>query len=142
MDKKNAQERVAELRDLLNKANQAYYQDARPFISDKEFDEKLKELEKLENEFDLHHPESPTKRVGGEVSSVFETVQHPVPLLSLDNTYNEEELNDFDGRVKKILGHEDYEYMVELKFDGASIRLRYENGELVLGATRGDGEKG
>lgn len=142
MNKNEALERVEELRELLNKANEAYYRDAQPFMSDKEFDEKLKELEQLENEFDLHHSESPTKRVGGEVSSVFETVQHPVPLLSLDNTYNEEELNDFDGRVKKILGHDDYEYMVELKFDGASIRLRYENGELVLGATRGDGEKG
>ena len=142
MNKKEAQERVAELRDLLDKANKAYYQDAQPFMSDKEFDETLKELEKLEEEFDLHDPESPTKRVGGEVSSVFETVQHPVPLLSLDNTYNEEELNDFDGRVKKILGHEEYEYMVELKFDGASLRLRYENGELVLGATRGDGQQG
>lgn len=142
MNKNEALERVEELRELLNKANEAYYRDAQPFMSDKEFDEKLKELEQLENEFDLHDPESPTKRVGGEVSSVFKTVQHPVPLLSLDNTYNEEELNDFDGRVKKILGHDDYEYMVELKFDGASIRLRYENGELVLGATRGDGEKG
>ena len=142
MNKNEALERVKELRELLDKANEAYYKDAQPFISDKEFDEKLKELELLENEFDLHDPESPTKRVGGEVSSVFETVQHPVPLLSLDNTYNEEELNDFDGRVKKILGHQDYEYMTELKFDGAAIRLRYENGELVLGATRGDGEKG
>ncbi|MFD2532823.1 NAD-dependent DNA ligase LigA [Gracilimonas halophila] len=142
MNKNEALERVKELRELLDKANEAYYKDAQPFISDKEFDEKLKELELLENEFDLHDPESPTKRVGGEVSSVFETVQHPVPLLSLDNTYNEEELNDFDGRVKKILGHHDYEYMTELKFDGAAIRLRYENGELVLGATRGDGEKG
>lgn len=142
MDKNEAQKRVEELRELLNKANEAYYLDAQPFISDKEFDEKLKELEQLENKFDLQHPESPTKRVGGEVSSVFETVHHPVPLLSLDNTYNEEELNDFDGRVKKILGHDDYEYMTELKFDGAAIRLRYENGELILGATRGDGEKG
>jgi DNA ligase (NAD+) len=142
MNKFEASDRVQELRELLNKANEAYYQYAQPFMSDKEFDEKLKELEKLEEEFDLHDPESPTKRVGGEVSSIFETVKHPVPLLSLDNTYNEEELNDFDGRVKKILGHENYEYMVELKFDGASIRLRYENGELVLGATRGDGEKG
>lgn len=142
MTKKEARERVNELRDLLDQANKAYYQDAQPFMSDKEFDETLKELEQLEKEFDLQDPESPTQRVGGEVSSVFETVQHPVPLLSLDNTYNEEELNDFDGRVKKILGHEDYEYMVELKFDGASLRLRYEDGELALGATRGDGEQG
>jgi len=142
MEKNEARKRVDELRDLLDQANKAYYQDAQPFMSDKEFDKTLKELEKLEHEFNLQDPESPTQRVGGEVSSVFETVQHPVPLLSLDNTYNEEELNDFDGRVKKILGHEDYEYMVELKFDGASLRLRYENGNLALGATRGDGQQG
>lgn len=142
MDKNEAAKRVEELRNLLKEANQAYYQDAQPFMSDQEFDEKLKELEQLEAEFDLRDPESPTQRVGGEISSEFETVQHPIPLLSLDNTYNEDELNDFDGRVKRILGHEDYEYMVELKFDGASLRLRYENGDLALGATRGDGQKG
>ena len=142
MNKSEAQARVQELRELLNKANQAYYQEALPFISDKEFDEKLKELQTLESEFDLHEPDSPTNRVGGDVSSNFETVQHPVPLLSLDNTYNEDELNDFDGRVKKILGHDNYDYMVELKFDGASIRLRYENRKFVLGATRGDGQQG
>ena len=142
MTKDQAQQRVQELREILNKANEAYYQEARPFLSDKEFDEKLKELDTLEQEFGLESSDSPTQRVGGEVSSEFETVQHPVPLLSLDNTYNEQELNDFDGRVQKILGHTDYDYLVELKFDGASIRLRYENGKLVLGATRGDGEKG
>jgi len=142
MDKKSAQKRVTELRELLDKANRAYYEEAQPFISDKEFDESLKELEKLEQEFDLHDPDSPTQRVGGSPTSEFESVEHPVPLLSLDNTYNEEELNDFDGRVKKILGHDNYDYLAELKFDGASLRLRYENGELVLGATRGDGEQG
>ncbi len=142
MNKDQAQNRVQELKDLLRDANKAYYNDAQPFMSDKEFDEKLKELEVLENEYDLQDPESPTQRVGGETSSSFDTVQHPVPLLSLDNTYNEEELNDFDKRVQKILEHSEYEYLVELKFDGASLRLRYENGELVLGATRGDGQKG
>jgi DNA ligase (NAD+) len=142
MNKDQAQKRVAELKDLLHKANEAYYQDAQPFMSDKEFDERLKELGKLEHEFDLRTPDSPTQRVGGDVSSEFETVRHPVPLLSLDNTYNEQELNDFDGRVQKILGHTDYDYFVELKFDGASLRLRYEQGELALGATRGDGEQG
>ncbi|HAH52310.1 MAG TPA: DNA ligase, partial [Balneola sp.] len=142
MNKDQAQKRVKELKDLLREANKAYYNDAQPFMSDKEFDEKLKELEALENEFDIHDPNSPTKRVGGETSSTFDTVQHPVPLLSLDNTYNEEELNDFDKRVQKNLEHSNYEYLVELKFDGASLRLRYENGELVLGATRGDGQKG
>jgi DNA ligase (NAD+) len=142
MTKDQAQQRIKELKDLLQKANKAYYNDAQPFMADKEFDEKLNELEALEIEFDLQDPNSPTKRVGGETSSSFETVQHPVPLLSLDNTYNEDELNDFDKRVQKILEHNDYEYLVELKFDGASLRLRYENGDLVLGATRGDGQKG
>lgn len=142
MDKKEAKKRVEELRDLLNRANKAYYQDAHPFISDKQFDEYLEELEHLEAKFDLAEPTSPTQRVGGEPSSEFETVEHPVPLLSLDNTYNEEELNDFDRRVRELLGHENFSYLIELKFDGAAIRLRYEDGELALGATRGDGERG
>lgn len=142
MTKDQAYSRIEELKRVLKKANEAYYQDAQPFISDKEFDEKLKELEELENEFNLATDDSPTRRVGGEASSEFETVKHPVPLLSLDNTYNEQELNDFDGRVQRILGHSEYDYLVELKFDGASIRLRYENGELALGATRGNGQQG
>lgn len=142
MTKEQAQLRVSELREILNKANEAYYQDATPFLSDKDFDEKLKELDTLEKEFSFDSIDSPTQRVGGEASSQFDTVIHPVPLLSLDNTYNEEELNDFDGRVQRILEHSDYTYFVELKFDGASIRLRYENGELALGATRGNGQQG
>jgi DNA ligase (NAD+) len=137
-----AKARVEELKVLLQIANDAYYQDAKPFMSDKDFDESLKELDALEQQFDLVSADSPTQRVGGEASSHFETVQHPIPLLSLDNTYNEQELSDFDGRLQKILGHSDYDYLVELKFDGASIRLRYENGELVLGATRGNGQRG
>lgn len=142
MTKEEALKKVSKLRDTLTKANEAYYQDAKPFLSDKDFDEKLKELEALEVEFKLDSPDSPTQRVGGETSSEFETVRHPVPLLSLDNTYNEQELNDFDGRIQKILEHKDYNYFVELKFDGASIRLRYENGTLALGATRGNGQQG
>ncbi len=142
MDKQQAAKRVAELRQLLNKANKAYYQEAQPFISDKEFDEYLSELDQLEQEFGLVEPTSPTQRVGGEPSSEFNTVEHPIPLLSLDNTYNEEELNDFDRRVRELLGHDNFTYLIELKFDGAAIRLRYEAGKLVLGATRGDGERG
>lgn len=142
MDKKQAKERVVELRTLLKKANKAYYQDAQPFISDKEFDDYLDELIHLEEKYDLATLDSPSQRVGGEPSSDFDTVTHPVPMLSLDNTYNEEELNDFDRRVRDILGHDNYTYLIELKFDGAAIRLRYENGEFVLGATRGDGERG
>ena len=142
MTKEEAKNRVDHLKSLLKKANDAYYQNAQPFMSDRDFDEKLKELESLELEFDVATEDSPTKRVGGETSSDFETVTHPVPLLSLDNTYNEQELNDFDGRVQRILGHSEYDYLVELKFDGASLRLRYENGELALGATRGNGRQG
>lgn len=142
MDETQARKRVNELRKLLKQANQAYYQDAEPFLSDKKFDEYLEELTQLEDQHNLSSPDSPTQRVGGEPSSDFETVQHPTALLSLDNTYNEEELNDFDRRVGEGLEHQDYSYLVELKFDGAALRLRYENGALVIGATRGDGERG
>ncbi len=131
-----------ELRKLLNDANRAYYRDADPFISDREFDEALNELNKLEKEHDLADPSSPTQRVGEAPTDNFPTVTHPVPLLSLDNTYNADELRDFDRRVKDRLGDERYTYALELKFDGASARLRYENQKLVLGATRGDGEQG
>ena len=137
-----ATKRVQELRALLTQANDAYYDQAQPFMSDQRYDELLKELQMLEQNYGLEDPHSPSVRVGGSVSSEFASVQHPVPLLSLDNTYNEDELNEFDQRIQKILGHSHYQYLVELKFDGASIRLRYENGILVLGATRGDGEKG
>jgi DNA ligase (NAD+) len=142
MTSQEASKRVEELRDLLERANRAYYQDAQPFITDREFDAYLKELRDLEDTFGLQDPASPTRRVGGEPSSEFPTVEHPVPLLSLDNTYNEDELNDFDRRVKNLLSHSDFSYMAELKFDGAAIRLRYEQGKLVLGATRGDGFRG
>ncbi len=142
MDRSTAEKRAEELRNLLNKANKAYYVDALPFISDKAFDEALAELSELEIQFNLNTENSPTQRVGGEPSSNFPNVEHPQQMLSLDNTYNEDELRDFDRRVTSILGHSNYSYAVELKFDGASIRLRYENGNFVLGATRGDGSKG
>jgi DNA ligase (NAD+) len=142
MNRKEAQQRVDELRELLNRANEAYYVEAQPFISDKEFDEALAELNQLEQEFDLVTSDSPTQRVGGEPTKEFTTVRHPVPMLSLDNTYNDEELFDFDRRVKDILGHDDFSYFTELKFDGAALRLRYEDGDLTLGATRGDGSSG
>lgn len=142
MDKQQAKERVEELRDLLERANRAYYDEAKPFISDKEFDETLKELRELEETYNLQSDDSPTRRVGGKPTKLFPTVEHPVPLLSLDNTYNPEELRDFDRRVRDHLGDRPFQYAVELKFDGASIRLRYENGQLVLGATRGDGNRG
>ncbi|MCC5942582.1 MAG: NAD-dependent DNA ligase LigA [Balneolaceae bacterium] len=142
MDKAAAKKRAEELRDLIEKANRAYYVEAQPFISDKEFDNALSELAELEDKYGLDTKNSPTQRVGGEPTSSFPNVEHPQQMLSLDNTYNEEELRDFDRRVHDILGHSEFTYAVELKFDGASIRLRYEDGKLVLGATRGDGSKG
>src|SRR5699024_533790 len=132
------QKRVDELRSLLRQANKAYYQEAQPFMSDQEFDASLKELETLENEYNLQTPDSPTQRVGGEPIDTFTTVEHPIPLLSLDNTYNEGELNDFDRRVREGLNSSDYTYLVELKFDGAALRLQYTNGHLTIGATRGN----
>ncbi|PTM20350.1 MAG: DNA ligase [Bacteroidetes bacterium] len=142
MNKKVAIERVLELRDLIDRANEAYYQEAMPFISDRAFDEALSELRELEESFDLGTEDSPTLRVGGKPSESFVTVEHPQPMLSLDNTYNEKELRDFDKRVRDRLGDQPFTYSVEMKFDGASIRLRYEDGQLIVGATRGDGERG
>lgn len=142
MNEKDASKRVQELRDLLNRSNQAYYNDARPFISDREFDNSLKELEALEEKYNLATADSPTQRVGGDPSSHFETVVHPRPMLSLGNTYNEADLRDFERRVTTILGHNNFTWAVELKFDGASIRLRYDDGKLSLGATRGNGIQG
>lgn len=142
MNKDNAAKRVDELRGLLKKANTAYYQEAKPFMSDPKFDAYLYELQQLENEFGLQTPDSPTQRVGGEPIDTFTTVEHPVPLLSLDNTYNEAELTDFDRRVREKSGNNDYTYLVELKFDGAALRLQYKNGDLTIGATRGNGRRG
>ncbi len=143
MTKEEARQTIQELTDELNHHNYLYYQKSEPEISDYEFDQKLKELEKLEES----HPElklahSPTSRVGGEVTKEFETVQHQYRMLSLGNTYSKEELVDFDGRVQRGLGTDEYEYICELKFDGVAISLRYEDGVLQKGITRGDGTKG
>lgn len=142
MDKQFAEKRIAELRELLGKANDAYYQDASPIMPDRDYDRLLDELLRLELEFDLQTPDSPSVRIGGKPSKTFPNVAHPVPMLSLSNTYNMEELFDFDRRVRNILGHSNYTYHVELKYDGMALRLVYRNGKLVLGATRGDGATG
>ena len=142
MNRKEAEVRVHKLRELIKKADEAYYQEAQSVMSDKEFDAYLNELEKLEQEFGLQNPTSPTQRIGGKPSDQFPTVEHPQAMLSLNNTYNEGELRDFDQRIKNNLGHDQFAYLAELKFDGAALRLRYEEGKLVLGATRGDGNSG
>lgn len=133
---------IETLTEELLEHNRKYYVHANPVISDKEFDQKLAELTKLEQDFpEFALPFSPTKRVGGEITKDFLTVVHTYPMLSLGNTYNEEELSDFETRIQKIIGDK-YEYVCELKFDGVAIGLTYKNGILVQAVTRGDGEKG
>ncbi len=139
----NTAKRISELSEKLNYYNQRYYIDSVSEISDQDFDLLLKELESLENQYpNLKLPESPTHRVGGTITKNFASVEHRYPMLSLANTYNEEELIDFDERVKKGLNGETYEYICELKFDGISLSMTYENGIFVRGVTRGDGVRG
>lgn len=136
-------QRAAELRALIDKHNRLYYQEAKPEISDYEFDQLMKELEELEAAHpELQTPDSPTRRVGGAPLEGFETVEHSVPMLSIDNTYNEEELRKFHDRVVKGLGGERPRYVVELKLDGVAMSLRYENGQFTQAVTRGDGYRG
>jgi DNA ligase (NAD+) len=135
--------RAEELRRLLDHHNYLYYVKARPEISDKEFDALLKELEALEKAHPaLITPDSPTQRVGGQPVVGFVTVKHRQPMLSIDNTYNADELREFDRRVRKLIPGEPVEYVVELKIDGVAISLTYEQGLFKVGATRGDGERG
>ena len=123
--------------------NYRYYQQAAPTISDQEYDRLLQELLDIEKEHpELATPDSPSQRVGGAPSEGFVTVNHRTPMLSIDNTYNEAELRNFDARVRRGLGNEAPRYVVELKIDGVSVSLRYENGMLVRAATRGDGKQG
>jgi len=126
----------------LNQHTYNYYVLAMPTIADYEFDKKLEELHKLELENpQFADPNSPTQKVGGDITKTFTTVKHRWPMLSLGNTYNEQDLRDFDERVKKAIG-DNFEYVCELKFDGLSISLTYEDARLIRAVTRGDGSKG
>lgn len=137
-----AKEEIESLRAELEKHNYNYYVLSQPTISDFEFDQKLKSLQQKESAHpEYYDPNSPTQRVGNDISKEFNQVQHKYPMLSLGNTYSESEVTDFYERVSKLL-NEDFEIVAELKFDGTSISLTYENGHLILAATRGDGEKG
>lgn len=139
----NVRARIEELREELNRHNYLYYVEANPEISDREFDMMLKELERLESEHpEYDSPDSPTRKVGGEPISHFETVAHREPMLSIDNVYDESALLEFDKRVRKGLGNKPLEYTVEYKIDGVALSVLYENGSLVRGVTRGDGRKG
>jgi len=136
------QSKIEQLTQELNEYNYQYYVLAQSLISDYDLDQKLKELESLEAQYPQYRdPNSPTLKVGGDITQKFKTVKHKWPMMSLGNTYNEQELKDFDNRVRKVIGDQ-FQYVCELKFDGLSISLTYENGKLVKAVTRGDGTQG
>jgi DNA ligase (NAD+) len=142
MTKEEVLHRIDYLRKELNHHNYLYYVLANPVITDYEFDILLKELQNLENENpEFFDPNSPSQRVGNDINVEFTQRAHKYPMVSLGNTYNEEELRDFDGRVKRLL-KEPYQYVCELKYDGVSISLTYLNGKMEYAVTRGDGTKG
>ena len=146
MDKAKAQQEIAKLRAEIERHNRLYYLEAKPEISDFEFDKLLERLIALEQEFpELMTPDSPSQRVGGGITKEFPTVIHREPMLSLSNTYSIAEVTDFCNRVEKLVeaeGGGTPEYVAELKFDGVAISLLYRNGLLVRGSTRGDGRQG
>ncbi|REG78427.1 NAD-dependent DNA ligase LigA [Algoriphagus antarcticus] len=143
MNPQQAEKRIAQLSQEINHHNNRYYQESSPEISDFAFDQLLEELIQLETSFpDLLDPDSPSQRIGGTITKDFQTVEHSTKMLSLGNTYSVEELVAFDERVVKGLGHSDFEYFCEMKFDGVAISLVYENGRLLRAVTRGDGYKG
>ena len=142
MTEAQAKKRIEDLSQQLEEHNYKYYVLSNPSISDYDFDMMLEELIKLEKQYpQFASPDSPTQRVGGQITKSFKAVKHKYPMMSLGNTYNEEELKDFDERVRKVIG-DDFEYVCELKFDGVAIGLTYKHGRLVQAVTRGDGVQG
>ncbi|MCB0429923.1 MAG: NAD-dependent DNA ligase LigA [Flavobacteriales bacterium] len=142
MNREEARKEIQRLSDLIEQHNHHYYVEAKPVISDFEFDALMQQLMALESEFpELLQPDSPSQRVGGAITKEFPTVVHKSAMLSLSNTYSREEVAAFDERVRKALG-ENIEYVCELKYDGVAVGVTYENGIMVLGATRGDGTQG
>ncbi len=142
MTKEHALQEIETLTVKIHEYNQLYYVENNPVISDYDFDQLLKRLEALEIEFPEYALEnSPTKRVGGDLTKKFETVRHRFPMLSLSNTYSEEEIIDWENRLLK-LSNEPLEFVCELKYDGVAIGIRYENGQLTKAVTRGDGTQG
>ena len=142
MDLPIAEKKIDELRHLLNQYNYEYHVLDQPTIPDAEYDQLLKELIKLEEAFpELITPDSPSQRVGGQVLDLFTKVRHESPMLSLSNAFNENDLRDFDRRVRQGVGDE-FSYVCELKIDGLAVSLKYENGLFIQGSTRGDGQVG
>lgn len=140
---RSAEKRIAELRTQIDEHNRRYYEEAAPSISDREYDALYRELVDLETQFpELASPDSPTQRVGGTPLKQFQQVTHRVPMLSLDNTYSEEEVGDFYRRLQKLLPNESIPVVIEPKVDGVAVSLLYEDGALRYAATRGDGTVG
>lgn len=140
LDEKQAAKRIRELREEIQKHDRLYYEEAAPVINDREYDRLYRELVDLEAQFpDLVTPDSPTQRVGGKPLEAFAQIQHRVPMLSLDNTYSEEELANFYKRITRLLPNEKIPVVIEPKVDGVAVSLLYENGRLRHAATRGDG---
>src|SRR6201984_1139989 len=140
---KDAEKKIEALREKIRHHEHLYYVLDNPEISDAEFDKLTQQLKDLEAEHpSLVTPDSPTQRVGGKPREGFVKVRHSSPMLSLDNTYNEAELRSWERRVHELSGRKDVEYMCELKLDGMSMALRYADGHLDRGITRGDGSEG
>src|SRR5207244_11069347 len=137
---KEAEKKIAELREEVRKHDRLYYENATPIISDREYDRLYKELVDLETQFpDLVTPHSPTQRVGGKPLEAFAQVQHLAPMLSLDNTYSEEEVANFYKRITRLLPAERIPVVIEPKVDGVAVSVMYEKGRLKYDAIRGDG---
>ncbi len=143
MEKSRIKKRIAKLREEAERHNKLYYMESKPVISDEEYDALLKELVSLEAKYpEFRTPDSPAQKVGARPAGDFITTKHIVPMLSMDNTYTADELRAFDERVRKNLGVDKVEYVVELKVDGASVSLLYKRGNLERAVTRGDGKEG
>lgn len=143
MDKYSIKKRILQLREEINFHNKLYYDESKNIISDYEYDLKIKELIDLENSNpEFRSLDSPSVKVGGKITKSFETFNHTQPMLSLSNTYSDQDLTDFDKRVKKILKVEEIDYLCELKYDGVALSISYENGLFKRALTRGDGSKG
>ena len=140
---KSIEKEIEKLRAEIRHHEHRYYVLSEPEISDFEFDGLMRRLQELESQHpELLRPDSPSQRVGGQPAEEFPKVRHSSPMLSLDNTYSVDELRDFDRRVRELAGRENVEYVAELKLDGLSMALTYEDGALVHGVTRGDGTTG
>src|SRR5438034_11113837 len=139
-DKTRAAKRISQLREEIRKHDRLYYEKAAPIVSDREYDRLYQELVDLETEFpNLVTPDSPTQRVGGRPLQAFAQIQHRVPMLSLDNTYSEDEVSNFYKRITRLVPDEKVPVVIEPKVDGVAVSVMYENGRLKYAATRGDG---